>query len=309
MIKQCIMKANRITIIDFPLRQIIEGVNINLVSTDKPLTFMDRILRKIPVLRNLISTDNKKWLYDCLDSDIIILFDTKSNYSDYANLIEENLDCRTRLVLYLWNPANFSHDYEKLSSRWKIWSFSKDDSANHGFMYAGTFYNENLVNTDCDSSVIKSDVFFLGTEKGRKNILDDTENILRIHGITTDIRIVDNQKSIYDRRYTRSMPYLKYLENIRSSKTILEIVQINQTGLTLRTMESLFFEKKLITNNSTIKEYAFYDRRNIFIIGEDDWSKINRFIEEDYKPIDEREKEKYKFENWLTRIINNIVFD
>ena len=49
-----------------------------------------------------------------------------------------------------------------------------------------------------------------------------------------------------------------------------EIVQPGQGGLTIRTLEALFYNKKLITNNESITEYDFYNADNIFIYKEQD---------------------------------------
>lgn len=48
--------------------------------------------------------------------------------------------------------------------------------------------------------------------------------------------------------------YQENLDNIRKSKCIVDVVQKGQIGLTLRPLESLFFKKKLLTNNKCIKK-------------------------------------------------------
>ena len=59
--------------------------------------------------------------------------------------------------------------------------------------------------------------------------------------------------------------YYEYLKQIENSRIICEVVQKGQSGLTVRALEALFFEKKLITNNESIIEFDFYDSNNIFI--------------------------------------------
>ncbi len=50
------------------------------------------------------------------------------------------------------------------------------------------------------------------------------------------------------------------------SNVILDISHPNQSGLTMRTFETIGARKKLITTNSNIKDYPFYNPNNICVI-------------------------------------------
>ena len=67
-------------------------------------------------------------------------------------------------------------------------------------------------------------------------------------------------------------------------------------------MEALFFEKKLITNNASVRDYDFYDKNNIFIYGVDD--DLNSFMSLSYKKIDDSIKYKYTLDGFVEKIIN-----
>ena len=89
-------------------------------------------------------------------------------------------------------------------------------------------------------------------------------------------------------------------ENIKQSRAILDIVQSGQSGITLRPMEAMFYNKKLITNNIYIKEYDFYNPRNIFILQERNINELNEFLELPMIEINQDIKNKYKFSGgWL----------
>ena len=66
-------------------------------------------------------------------------------------------------------------------------------------------------------------------------------------------------------------------------------------------MEALFLERKLITNNTDIKNYDFYNHDNIFILGEDNINEIKEFINKPYKKIDQDIIDYYDFDQWLNR--------
>lgn len=96
--------------------------------------------------------------------------------------------------------------------------------------------------------------------------------------------------------------YEEVLKYICCAKAILEINANYQSGLTMRSMESIFYEKKLITNNIDIMQYSFYNPNNIFVIGERDWTDIEQFVTTKYEKIDEKIVNEYRFDKWLRKI-------
>ena len=60
-------------------------------------------------------------------------------------------------------------------------------------------------------------------------------------------------------------------------------------------------EKKLITNNSSVVEYDFYNPKNIFVIGQRSNDELNAFIETPYEPVSDSIVEKYTFSSWVKR--------
>ena len=95
------------------------------------------------------------------------------------------------------------------------------------------------------------------------------------------------------------------LKYINKSKIIFDIPHNKQSGLTMRTIESLGAKKKLITTNSDIKKYDFYDENNIFIIENNNLNKIEDFIKNEYRNKNNEIYRKYSISNWSYTIINN----
>ena len=97
------------------------------------------------------------------------------------------------------------------------------------------------------------------------------------------------------------MDYTELLDKIFESKTVLEINIDSQVGLTLRTMESLFFEKKLITNNKALKDYDFYRKNNIYILDNKEENSIIEFLDSSYSQVDKDIVKKYSYERWIKK--------
>lgn len=303
------MRINRVCFVDFPLRKIIKNYPTQLVNvkTDYDLTTIQRVMAKLPFVGKLIKKERNNWVNDCKGYDTVLLFDLRKNYSYYANKIEHVVDSQTRLIVYLLNPVMFSDDYKNLSDRWEIWSFSETDAKQYGFKYGETFYDPSIPDYYKDEPITK-DVFFIGTEKGRKESIKMAEKELKSLGLKTDIRIADNTKALYNRNYSKYLSYDENCKEVASSKILLEIVQNGQTGLTLRSMESLFFQKKLITNNRYIKESPLYTPRNYFVIDDDEWGEIKAFVDSPSGQTNEKMRMEFTFKRWLERLLNNIEF-
>lgn len=91
---------------------------------------------------------------------------------------------------------------------------------------------------------------------------------------------------------------------IDESRIILDIQHPKQSGLTMRTIEMIGMNKKLITTNQNIKKYDFYDPKNVAVV---DRKKINiseDFLNATYAPIPKKIYEKYSVESWLIEILS-----
>ena len=76
-------------------------------------------------------------------------------------------------------------------------------------------------------------------------------------------------------------------------------------GLSFRFFEALYYQKKLITNNTDIINYEFYNPNNIMIIDYNNYTQasILEFLDKEYVNIDSEIINKYSFDNWLKRIL------
>lgn len=305
------MLNNNLIFIDFPIKDYLIGNNIAEICIRRGLSKPLRFLRKLPFFSRVISNtkERKGWLEECKGANTIILFDTFAHYATYCYEIENYVGKDVRLILYLLNPAFFSEDYKKLSTRWEIWTFMKEDAIKNGFKYGATFYNPQLAQNcfDKDSQTATDcDLLFVGTDKGRKNFLLNLKSQLEKYKIVCNFKIVDNFRSLYSRKYSREISY-KYLCRLnKRTSAILDVVQEGQTGLTLRIMEGLLFDKKIVTTNAAIRmDKDFKDNPNIYVITKDNIKELYTFLKKPMVEYPNNLKAKYSFTNWLKRIDNN----
>lgn len=106
--------------------------------------------------------------------------------------------------------------------------------------------------------------------------------------------------------YYGLVPYEENIARAINNNCILEIVRENFIGFTQRYYEAIVFNKKLLTNNAEVKQFAYYDERYIqyFEKVEDiDWKWVQEETEVDYKYRGDFDPKKWK-EN-LKRVMEN----
>ena len=178
-----------------------------------------------------------------------------------------------------------------------MWSFDPEDCRKYGLNFNTTYYFKDLKLPVSFSK--EYDVFFCGINKGRKNKLNEIQAILAKNSITSFFYLVDEELPVSER--LPRLQYKEYLSKLSNANAILDILQDGQQGMTLRVMEALFFNKKLITNQSLIAKEDFYNSNNIFIIGKDDWNNIKDFMNKPVIKTPEEVLDKYDFFTWLKR--------
>ncbi|MNK83003.1 hypothetical protein D3C87_1027960 [compost metagenome] len=93
------------------------------------------------------------------------------------------------------------------------------------------------------------------------------------------------------------------LDLIMKSKATLDMAHSQQTGLTMRTIELLGAQKKIITTNSDIVNYDFYDSQNILVIDRENPHFDTAFFKAEFNPTPEQILHKYSINEWLKRML------
>lgn len=90
-----------------------------------------------------------------------------------------------------------------------------------------------------------------------------------------------------------------------SSRCILDVEHPRQTGLTMRTLETLGARKKLITTNAAVKTYDFYSPSNICVIDREAPVIPKDFLISAYAELDPVIYQRYRLAGWLDEIFKS----
>lgn len=274
-------------------------------ETNRLKKLLQRVIKKTDV-GSLYYIFLKKSLSRLLsNSSKCIIFDQA--FSPALVKAVHKMNKKARIIVYLWNPVfkdrRIIPKLEQVKRYVSIYSFDKNDCKTYGFQFSPMIYDFSSIMDyqKEDNCKPQYDVSFVGYLKNREDNLVLLYNYLTQNGLAAFYYVLDNIKSgktfpfpIYE----KYLDYDEYKKIIKSSKAILDIVQNGQTGLTIRSMETLAFQKKLITNNTDVKNYSFYKPANIFVLGEDDIDSLMEFLNSDFEPVSSDIMREYNFTDW-----------
>jgi hypothetical protein len=90
---------------------------------------------------------------------------------------------------------------------------------------------------------------------------------------------------------------------ILDSKSVVDVHHPKQLGLTMRTMEMLGANRKLITTNANVVHHDFFRKENILVIDRNNPVVDLEFFNAPYSYLSDEVYLKYRIDFWLTRIL------
>ena len=211
-----------------------------------------------------------------IKEDNIVVFDGHVRKEFLKWLLKNNPN--KRIILWLWNTIDEIERNLRLDEIPKgieVWSYSEYDCIKNNLKYNTTFFWDRKKETVAE---IKQDVYFIGKDKGRLNKIKKIASTLEKLGINGVYHVVATHKYSFPKKeYRNNIPYSEVRANIAESRAILDVQVSKTAGPSLRALEAIFYQKKLITDDINVKKFKFYSKNNVFIWGEDNLSDLKRF--------------------------------
>lgn len=296
------------------------GASVDLYDARANINSFEKALRKINdkfyfakqrKFHESIRKQNDKKQYDFIFSNDIL---DEEIIKEYKSRFPE-----AKLILYLDDSVKNMKSVEKTFYLFdRVMSFDKKDSENYGIGFRPLFYADvfaELRNTEITPTY---DVSFVGTcHSDRLSIINqikDSQPSLRYYFFC-----YLQSWFMYYYHYLRDAEYRKVPKNffqfnslpmgivadiMHKSRAILDIQHPAQTGLTMRTIETLGIGRKLITTNADIANYDFFDKENILIIDRKNPVIPNSFIESEINGLPQQIYEKYSLNGWIKEIFD-----
>ncbi|MGL4865772.1 MAG: hypothetical protein ACRC4T_21965 [Cetobacterium sp.] len=247
-----------------------------------------------------------------------IIFIIRGEYLNKKIIVNLKLNNpRAKLIMYQWDSLNSLPNLNECIHLFdKVYSFDrKDCDENKHFIFKPLFYTSEY-SENIEKQKIKYKYIFIGSHHSDRFEL--------LSKIKKSLKIKEDESMFYLYRPLVSFLYYKYVlkkgignakikdikikplsiekvaQYIKSSEIIIDCQHPQQTGLTMRTIEALGAKKKIITTNTNLYYYDFYNPNNIFIIDRNkDIFIPQSFSEGRYEDIPEKIYEKYSLDSWV----------
>jgi hypothetical protein len=225
--------------------------------------------------------------------------------------------------LYLYDALkNIKGIQRKIAEFDRVFSFDSEDVKNNGkLIFRPLFFLDCYRKDIRENDHYKYAVSFIGSiHSDRYRIIKNVQSILEKKDLACYFYCYIQSRFVYflykitksEFRNTKEtdFEFAKIDSSLVAkvcdeSKAVLDVQHPKQTGLTMRTIEMLGMNKKLITTNKGIVDYDFYDPNNILVVERDAVSIPDHFINQPYRVVDKAIYEKYSLEAWIRDILGN----
>lgn len=185
----------------------------------------------------------------------------------------------------------------------EVWTFDKKDAEQFGLHYSNQFYFRP---DDQHDERSEESVFFVGADKNRMQLLCSVSKKLSQIEYVSDFFVLPDQNQEYGEPakgflLNDWMDYSQVLEHVRKCTAVLDLVKEGQGGITVRTLEAVFYKKKVITNNAAVKYCGLYDSGNIYILDHEQPT-LKEFLETEFNEYSDEVLDRYTAETWLKNL-------
>ena len=240
-----------------------------------------------------------------IEQEIVIVKDPLITADFICYLRQYNPNCK--IIFDYDNRVARSLDPESIRKYVdEIWSYDEDDCTKYGLRKKGHAYLD--VYQTRPNPERKYDVFYVGRDKGRLDQIHDLEEKLQAQGLRTYFYICADREYLTwkKKEYRHFLPYEGYLELLKESRAILNIVPEGQRSITQREMEAVFDGVKCITNTKGILDFELYDRSRYYLL-DDNYGGISEFLNTPFKEVDDSELRKYRFASHINEMMQENV--
>ncbi|HHT7827036.1 TPA: capsular biosynthesis protein CpsH [Streptococcus suis] len=225
-----------------------------------------------------------------------------------------------KIILYLWDSIeNIPSIESKFKYFDRLLTFDLEDSREHNqFLFRPLFFADEFIAHN-PIRKYKYDLAFLGTiHSDRFKIIKKIDNFSKRYNLKSFYFCYLQSKFIYY-FYKLTKPELlganksffsfekmdseTISEIIAESEVIIDIEHPKQNGLTMRTIEMIGMQKKLLTTNKSIREYDFYNKENIYVIDRNVSELDINFFNTPYKAIAKEIYSKYSLGQWVLDVL------
>lgn len=228
---------------------------------------------------------------------------------------------KAKFILYLWDSVSNIPDCETRMEKYdRVLTFDPQDAKEYGIAYRPLFFGKEYESAPSDNRPFEYDFSFIGTAHTcRPRIVNELgkNRLERGRKYFSFLYLPHPLVFAYNKALNRDYAAVKKSDisfvpmsaaEIKAvyskSKCILDVEHQKQRGLTMRTIELVGMQKKIITSNPMVKEYDFYNPANICVIDRQNPVVEESFWDLEYEPVPQQILDKYSIKAFVREIFD-----
>lgn len=292
------------------------GYEVDLYEAVVNVTYWEKLIHKADLEAYLEKkrAQKQKVLLNSKIYDIVLVICGHSLSVKVFKQFRENQK-NAKFILYMWDDIDRIKNYNQISVLFdKIITFDRCDAEKYQLEFRPLFYLEGYKYRDQEK---KYDVCFVGwlhSERKElvKTIVEKYFSLSNsfIYFLTGKYTVLKNMLMKKDNGmskclHTSRLSSTESMEILCGSKFTIDIQHETQKGLTMRTIESLAAHTKLITTNTEVQYYDFYNTQNICIIDRNNPVIDEEFLESGWNCVKKEIEDKYSLRQWVLDVIGD----
>ena len=228
---------------------------------------------------------------------------------------------KAQCILYLWDAVdNVPGGKEKIRLYDRVLTFDHLDAKTYDLPLRPLFFRQEYAQTDGENTDFIYDVAFIGTAHSiRPKMVQAVAQICQKEGRSCYQYLFLPHLFVFFYNKLLNPAYRKvrkadiHFDSISpaeirrvyaGSRCILDVEHVAQRGLTMRTIEMVGMGKKLLTTNTGITQYDFYDPNNICVIDRNEPSIPADVWDSPYHPIPREIIGRYSLDAFVREIFD-----
>ncbi|RKQ39236.1 hypothetical protein D8M09_13135 [Enterobacter sp. R1(2018)] len=195
-----------------------------------------------------------------------------------------------------------------------IFSFDPQDCRTYNLIYIKQFlpftWQQIQAFKDTSHEVRNSCFYVGGYQIERVNYINTITPVLEKNYCETDFYLMDkygNDDNYPPNCKNQKLSYQENIQKLNRATFVLEINKPNQSGLTLRAVEAFVFNKRLITNNTAVKDHDFYQPSHFCVFNGSNEQELAEFLQQQPAPLPTNAAWEYSADGMLAALKKHIV--
>lgn len=224
---------------------------------------------------------------------------------------------KARLSLYLWDSMHYNPNAHKLLNEFdQVFSFDRTDvEHNPKMQFLPLFYGREFERSAQWQGKPKYDACFIGTiHTDRYKVLEKVIDSLEARGRKVFVFCYYPSKLLYRlralidpgfRRFGRKhvnftgIQLAEVVDRIVESRAVIDVNRPDQLGLTIRSIEAVGAQRKLITTNTDVVNYDLYNPNGVLVVDRKNPIVDDYFLFSNEQPFKQALREKYSVSTWI----------